>query len=290
MRRLLTFALVGFVAQLVDGALGMGYGATSASLQLGAGVAPLASSASIHFAELGATLVSGAAHWREGNVDWRLVRGVAGPGAVAAFIGAVVLTSFDGDVLAPWVAGFLLLLGVSVLARFALGTIAHGKEHPSRRYLGSLGFVAGFLDAVGGGGWGPIATPTLLAQGAHHPRTVVGSVSAAEFIITAAAAVGFLGALLSGEVELGMVVALLAGGVVAAPIAAKLVAVLPARVLGVLVGGMILLTNIRTGANALEVGGTGRLVAYVVVVVVTAAALLKVREPRSAAEPLVRQG
>lgn len=286
MRRLLTFALVGFVAQLVDGALGMGYGATSASLLLGAGVAPLASSASIHFAELGATLVSGAAHWREGNVDWRLVRGVAGPGAVAAFIGAVVLTSFDGDVLAPWVAAFLLLLGVSVLARFALGAVSQGRPHPSRRYLGTLGFVAGFLDAVGGGGWGPIATPTLLAQGAHHPRTVVGSVSAAEFVITAAAALGFLGALLSGEVEPGMVAALMVGGVVAAPIAARLVAVLPARVLGVLVGGMILLTNIRTGANALDVGGSGRLVAYVVVVVVTAAALFKVRETSGEREPV----
>ena len=285
MRKLLTFGLVGLAAQLVDGALGMGYGATSASLLLGAGVAPLASSASIHLAELGATFVSGAAHWREGNVDWRLVRGVAGPGAVAAFLGAVVLTSLDGDVLAPFVAAFLLLLGASVLLRFAFGTIARGRPHPSRRYLGGLGFVAGFLDSVGGGGWGPIATPTLLAQGAHSPRTIVGSVSASEFVVTAAAALGFLGAVLAGHVDPMLVLALMAGGVIAAPIAAKLVKVLPPRILGVLVGGMILLTNIRTGANALDVGGSGRAVAYVVVLAVTAAALLKVRERREQPEP-----
>jgi uncharacterized membrane protein YfcA len=286
MERLLVFAVVGFVAQLVDGALGMGYGATSASLLLGAGVAPLASSASIHFAELGATLVSGAAHWREGNVDWRLVRGVAGPGAVAAFLGAVVLTSLDGDALAPFIAGFLFLLGGSVLVRFALGRIRTGRPQPSRRYLGCLGFVAGFLDSIGGGGWGPIATPTLLAQGANDPRTVVGSVSAAEFVITAAAAVGFVGALLAGHVELGMVGALMAGGVVAAPIAARLVRILPARTLGVLVGGMILLTNVRTGGHAVGIGAAGLAVAYATVLVVTAASLWKVREREVEAGPV----
>lgn len=281
MERLLVFALVGFVAQLVDGALGMGFGVTSASLLLGAGVAPVASSASIHLAKLGASLASGAAHWRQDNVDWRLVRGVAGPGAVAGFLGATTLTRFDGDAVAPFVAAFLLLLGAYVLARFAFGVVRSGRAHPSRRYLGGLGAVAGFLDAVGGGGWGPIATPTLLAHGSHDPRTVVGSVSAAEFVVTMGASLGFLGAILSGHVEIGMAVALAAGGVVAAPFAARLVRILPPRTLGVLVGGMILLTNVRTGGKALDVGGAGLAVAYVAVLLVTLVALAKVRASRS---------
>lgn len=289
MERLLVFALVGFVAQLVDGALGMGYGALSGSLLLGAGVAPVASSASIHLAKLGASFASGAAHWREDNVDWHLVRGVALPGAVAGFAGALVLTSIDGDTVAPFVAAFLLLLGASVLVRFALGVVRTGRAHPSRRYLGGVGLVAGFLDAIGGGGWGPIATPTLLSQGAHDPRRVIGSVSAAEFLVTLGASLGFLGAILAGHVEIGMALALMAGGVVAAPIAARLVRILPPRLLGVLVGGMILLTNVRTGANAIGLGGVGRTVAFVVVIVVTAAAVVRVRRSLDAADEAAQE-
>ncbi len=252
--QLLVIAIVGLAAQLIDGALGMAYGATSATLLLAVGASPALASATVHLAEVGTTFVSGAAHTRFGNVDWRVVVPLALPGAGAAFVGAVVLTSIPGDEAKPYVAAFLLLLGAYVFVRFALGvgprrSACSGRVR--RRWLAPLGAVAGFLDAVGGGGWGPVTTSTLVASAKMEPRRVIGSVDTAEFLVAGAASAGFLVGLGSQAINWSWVLALLAGGVVAAPIAAWLVRSLTPRLLGTGVGVILVLTNGNTLATEL---------------------------------------
>jgi uncharacterized membrane protein YfcA len=262
---LIVLAGVGLVAQLVDGALGMAYGATSSSLVLAAGYSPVTASASVHMAELGTTLASGTAHWRFGNVDWRTVRRIGIPGAIGAFFGAVVLSSISADVARPWMAGILLALGVYILVRFTAGRAPRPRGRPwvRGRYLAPLGLGAGFIDATGGGGWGPVATPTLLATGKIEPRKVVGSVDTSEFLVALFASIGFLAALGSQTLKPSVILPLLGGGLVAAPIAAWLVRKITARLLGASVGGLILLTNARTVFDAYDIGADVRWPAYV---------------------------
>src|ERR687891_631923 len=248
MPTLIVLGLAGFAAQLVDGALGMAYGATSSTLVLAVGLSPATASASVHIAELGTTLASGASHWRFGNVDWRTVRRIGFPGAIGAFAGAIVLGHISAEVAKPWMAGILLVLGLYVLGRFALRRMdqREGRRYVRGRYLVPLGLVGGFVDATGGGGWGPVTTPTLLATGRMEPRRVVGSVDTSEFLVALAASAGFLLSL-GSEVIAGKVVAgLLLGGLAAAPLAAWLVRKVTARLLGALVGGFIVLINART--------------------------------------------
>jgi uncharacterized membrane protein YfcA len=254
-RSLVLLAVVGLVAQLVDGSLGMAYGVTSSTAMLAVGIAPAAASAAVHLAEVGTTVVSGASHWKFGNVDWRTVGILAVPGGVGAFLGATVLSNIDGEVAEPWVALLLLSLGVYVLYRFLRlgGRRPEFKPHPSPVFLAPLGVVAGLIDAIGGGGWGPVGTSTLLSSGRLEPRKVIGSIDTSEFVVAIGASIGFLTALGSGGINLAWAGALLAGGVVAAPVAAWLVRHLPARVLGVAAGGFIVVTNLLT---ALE-GWTG---------------------------------
>jgi hypothetical protein len=254
MRKITAIAIVGLVAQLIDGSLGMAYGVTSSTLLLLVGTSPALASASVHLAEVGTTLVSGASHWRLGNVDWRTVRWLAVPGALGAFIGALVLGSFTGDGVKPFVAALLLGLGVYVLIRFArVSEISGPTRRISSKSLSGLGIVAGFLDAVGGGGWGPVSTPSLIAWGRMEPRKAVGSVDASEFLVSVAASMGFLLSLGRAGVDLPIVVALLAGGLIAAPIAAWLVRSMHPRLLGTAVGGIIVLTNTRTLLTALDI-------------------------------------
>ena len=256
MRRLLTFTLVGLAAQTIDGSLGMAYGASSATFLVAAGYAPVLVSASIHLAEVGTTVVSGLSHWRLGNVDWQVVRRIALPGAVGAFAGATLLSSVDGDAMAPWTSAILLGLGLVVLARFAFGVGANLRRRDLSRTGGAaVGLLGGVVDAVGGGGWGPIATPTLLTATKMEPRHVIGSVDTAEFLVSVAASVGFLFGIGSAGIDATVVVALLAGGVVAAPFAAWLVRRLPTSVLGIGVGGILLLTNVRTLVRLHDVDG-----------------------------------
>ena len=154
MRRLLTFALAGVVAQLVDGALGMAYGVTATSFLLAGGTAPAVASATVHLAEVGTTFVSGVSHWRIGNVSWRLVGLLGVPGAVGAFVGASVLTNIDGESAKPWIAALLFLLGLLVLARFTFGKTPTPapESHLKPRWMTPLGLTAGFVDAIVGGG------------------------------------------------------------------------------------------------------------------------------------------
>jgi uncharacterized protein len=266
MEKLIVLGFVGLLAQLIDGALGMAYGVTSTTLLLSAGVAPASASASVHLAELGTTLASGISHWRFGNIDWRTVCLMTLPGGVGAFFGAVALTSLSAEVAAPAIAVFLFLLGAYILIRFATRTF---PPRPSRRklpwfFLSPLGGFAGFMDAAGGGGWGPIGTPTLLSSGRLEPRKVVGSVDTGEFLVALGASAGFLVSLSLAEINLAWVTALLGGGLIAAPIAAWMVKRLPARILGSAVGGVILLTNAKTFGEAVGVEGELLAAGYVV--------------------------
>ena len=248
MRKLVLLALVGLGAQLVDGSLGMAYGVTSTTLLLAIGTSPAAASATVHLAEIGTTLASGASHWKFGNVDWKVVLRIGIPGAVGAFLGATLLSSLDTSVAAPLMSVILLALGVYVLVRFTVRGLRRDRlGHPLRiRFLAPLGLFAGFVDATGGGGWGPVGTPAILASGRLEPRKVIGSIDTSEFLVSLAASIGFLLALGTAGIDLGWVLALLAGGLVAAPIAAWLVRHVPPRVLGSAVGGIIVLTNTRT--------------------------------------------
>ena len=276
MQTLIVFALVGFGAQLVDGALGMAYGVTSTSLLLIAGVNPATASASVHLAEVGTTLTAGASHWRFGNVDWKLVLKLGVPGAIGAFLGATVLSALSTENAAPYMAGVLLALGVYVLLRFSLRPprVATNRVSPHRsKFLSPLGLVAGFVDASGGGGWGPVATPALLTAGKTAPRTVIGSVDTSEFLVALAASIGFLLGLGSAVLDPWTVGGLLLGGVLAAPLAAWLVTKIPAPVLGTGVGGIIVLTNTRTILRSLDVTGWASTTIYLVVVGVWAAAV-----------------
>lgn len=264
MHRLLVFALAGLVAQLVDGALGMAYGVMSSSLLLMYGLSPAAASASVHLAELITTATSGISHWRLGNVDGATVRGLIVPGAIGAFSGAVLLSSLPGDRVKPYVAGFLLLLGVYIILRFSLGNGPVNPRAPRtrRRFLAPLGLIAGLLDATGGGGWGPIATPALMVRGHLPPHKVVGSVSLSEFVVALSATLGFAVSLGWDPVDWLQVGALVVGGTVAAPLGAWLARRLPPPVLGVLVGTAVLLVNLRTLCHAADITGAGRAATY----------------------------
>jgi uncharacterized protein len=262
-RRLILIALLGSIAQLVDGTLGMAYGVTASTALLITGITPAVASASVHLAEVGTTLASGLSHWRFGNVDWRVVALIGVPGGVGAFAGATFLSSLSTESASVWVAGLLLLLGVYILARFGTGRVrAIVEGRPAGRFLGPLGLVAGFIDATGGGGWGPFANSALLSSGKLAPRRAVGSVNAAEFIVSVAASVGFLFGLGRQNLPFSIVGALLIGGVLVAPLAAWLVSRLATRWLGVGVGLVLILTNARTLLNGLDVATTPRYAVY----------------------------
>ena len=247
MNTLILLALVGLGAQLVDGSLGMAYGVTSTTLLLAIGTNPAAASATVHLAEIGTTLASGAAHWRFGNVDWKVVARVGIPGAVGAFVGATFLSWLAVELAQPVMSTILLGLGIYVLLRFTVQGLPTRSERPlRRRFLVPLGLVGGFMDATGGGGWGPDGTPALLASGRMEPRKVIGTIDTSEFFVAVAASIGFFVGLSGVGIDWSWALALLIGGLIAAPIAAWLVRHVPPRILGSLVGGLIVLTNSRT--------------------------------------------
>src|SRR5688500_7653858 len=193
MRKLVLLALVGLGAQLVDGSLGMAYGVTSTTLLLAIGTNPAAASATVHLAEIGTTLVAGVAHWRFGNVDWKVVLRIGVPGAIGAFAGATFLSNLSTETAAPLMSIILLTLGVYILTRFTVAGLPKGRQCVPlrRRLLSPLGVVAGFVDATGGGGWGPVGTPAILASGRLEPRKTIGSIDTSEFLVAVAASIGF---------------------------------------------------------------------------------------------------
>jgi len=224
---------IGAAAQLVDGALGMAYGLTSNSMLLASGLPPAAATATVHVAEAFTTAASGLSHWRLGNIDKRIFKRLVLPGVVGGVLGAIVITSIDGKALRPWIAAYLLLMGLYIIYRAF--RIVVRVVNPDRKLL-PLAFVGGFADSVGGGGWGPIVTTTMVGSG-HEPRTTIGSVNAAEFFVTLAS--GFSFALLIGINHVESVLGLILGGLTVAPLAARLTGKLNRRLLMVAVGTLI---------------------------------------------------
>ena len=271
------FFAAGLVAQLIDGSLGMGFGVIGTSFLVATGASAAVASAVIHTAKVGTALVSGLSHWRFGNVHWRTVLLLGLPGAAGAYGGAVFLSSVDGDRFAPVTATILLVLGVYMIARYAFGMIRRPLD-PGRlraRFLLPLGVAGGVVDAIGGGGWGPLTTPTLMTVGRMEPRRAIGSVSLAELLVALAATAGFLGHLDGEQIDLSAVGALLAGAVLVAPFAAWVVKVLPARVLGAVVGGLIVVLNARTILLALDAPGLSRLIVLVLLAAVSASLVVR---------------
>jgi len=239
------FAAVGFLAQLVDGALGMAYGVVSTTVLLAFGVPPANASASVHVAELFTTGASGASHLMHRNVDRKLFWRLAPAGIAGGVIGTYLLTSIDGDVIKPFIVAYMAVMAFVILWR-TLRSFKPRTETP--RGVSLLGLVGGFVDAVGGGGWGPVVTSSLVGAGGV-PRYVIGTVNTAEFLLTAAVSASFAVALFSGHWEEGgdlannaaAVAGLITGGLVAAPVAGYAVKRISARPLGVAVGVLILL-------------------------------------------------
>ena len=233
------FVVVGFAAQMVDGAVGMAYGVSATSVMLSFGIPPATASASVHAAEVFTTGISGFSHWRFGNVQWSVVWRLAIPGMVGGALGAYVLTTLPVDFIKPLVTAYLFLMGLLILARAAWAKLSSG-EWPS--WLVPLGFGGGFLDAVGGGGWGPMVASTLLGRG-MKARYTIGSVNAAEFFVTLVVSITFLATI--GLELWPMIAGLILGGAVAAPLAAYVAKTIPDRPLMFMVGVIVILLSIR---------------------------------------------
>jgi len=242
----LLFVAVGFAAQIVDGAIGMAYGLTATSVLVSMGTSPAVASASIHAAEVFTTGASGLAHWRVGNVDLRLVARLAIPGMIGGVAGALVASFLPLDIIKPLVSVYLLAMGAVILLR-----ALRPREPQPTKQVGLLGLGGGFMDAVGGGGWGPLVASTLIGRG-DTPRIAIGSTNAAEFFVTFAITIAFFAAI---GLELWIVIlGLIVGGVLAAPFAALITKKVPDRPLMIIVGALITLLSLRNLLLALGVG------------------------------------
>lgn len=243
---LLPFIAIGFAAQIVDGALGMAFGVISTTLLISVGVPPAMASAGVHTVECFTTGVSGASHVLHRNVRWKLFLKLVIPGAIGGMFGAFVLTSIDASVARPFVLAYLSAMGLYILWR----GLMYPPKPKEPKMVEPLAVVGGFLDASGGGGWGPIVTSNLLVQGAT-PRTVIGSVNTAEFFITMTVSATFI-ASLGWDMFSGAVLGLLIGGVAAAPFGAVLAKRIATKPLLIMVGLVLTLTSIYGVAKALS--------------------------------------
>ena len=234
---LLPFIAAGFAAQLIDGALGMAFGVISTTLLLGLGVPPAAASAGVHTVESFTTGVSGISHFIQRNIDWKLFARLVVPGVMGGILGAYVLTQIDGSIARPAVMAYLSALGIYLVWR----GIRFPPQIKDPRIVAPLGLAGGFLDAAGGGGWGPVVTSNLLVQGAE-PRKVIGTVNSAEFFLTITISATFLltlGLAAFTQATLGLLI----GGIVAAPFGAVLAKRVPAKTLIILVGCVLTITS-----------------------------------------------
>ncbi|MGE4061951.1 MAG: sulfite exporter TauE/SafE family protein [Rhodospirillaceae bacterium] len=246
MEDFLLFVVIGFAAQVIDGAVGMAYGVTATSVLLSAGVPPTLASSTVHAAEVFTTGASGFAHWRKGNVNkalfWKLVL----PGAAGGAVGAYVLTEVDTGYITPIVAAYLFLIGAIILVKAVWKRPrGHSEDLPHTR---KVGFAGAFIDAIGGGGWGPLVTSSLIGRGMQS-RFAIGTSNAAEFFITSVITITFLGTI--GLELWPMIIALILGGLIAAPFGAHLAYRLPDRALMILVGVVVMILSIRNMITSL---------------------------------------
>jgi len=236
---IIIYIVVGFIAQIIDGTLGMAYGVSSTTFLLSIGIPPAAASASVHTAEIFTSGVSGLSHLKFGNVDKELFKRLLIPGVIGGVLGAYILTMVPGETIKPFVAFYLFMMGLMILQK-ALKKIQEKKVETK---LFPLGLVGGFFDAIGGGGWGPIVTSTVMARG-HNPKFTIGSVNLSEFFVTVGESATFF--IIIGLVHWQIIVGLMIGGALAAPLAAYVCKRLPFRTLMILVGVLITALSIRT--------------------------------------------
>jgi uncharacterized membrane protein YfcA len=290
MRDLVLFALAGFAASLVDGALGMGFGPTSSSILLGAGLAPAAVSTCVNLAKVATGLVAAISHWRFKNIDKRMVLNLALPGCVGALIGVTVLSNVSGATLKPILAVLLTVIGLRILFRFARSNGAssaqateaepESKDAPEHDVRGVriAALVGGVTNGMIGA-WGPVVTPFLIHRGVR-PRYAIGSVNTAEVAVASASAFSLLASVGRGGFDVAVLIAMLAGGVVAAPVAAWLIRFIPAKPMGIAVAVLLLLTNGRELASFGGIRGVGTWAIYGGIAALVALVLLTVR-PRA---------
>lgn len=293
MDELVIVFLAGFIASFVDGALGMGFGPASSSILLGTGLSPAAVSTTVNLAKVATGVTAAVSHWRFDNIDRRLVLRLAIPGSIGALIGVTILASVDGDQLKPVLTVILLIMAGRILWRFsrALPPKSADQDRVAGESLkydekGTL-LVAGAGGVTNGlvGAWGPVVTPFLLQRGVA-PRYAIGSVNTAEVAVAVVASGSLLATVGGGGINLAVVLAMLAGGVLAAPIAAWSIKFIPARALGVAVGGLLFLTNIRELATYAGLGAE-RWIAYGLVAVACGFAAMRpsLAQRRAAARP-----
>jgi uncharacterized membrane protein YfcA len=241
MEMFLWFLLVGFVAQSIDGALGMAYGVSSNSILLGIGIPPATASAWVHFAQVFTSLASGISHWKMGNVDWKLAKKLLIPGVLGSILGAYILSSLDPNLVKPIIAAYLFVMGIVILRKVKKKQAP--KFNRESKSLPALASAGGFADAVGGGGWGPIVNSTLLSKG-KIARYAIGTGNFVEFFVSLASASTFL--FFVKELSLAPVLGLILGGIVAAPFAAYICKLIKPKYLMVAVGVLIIFLSIRT--------------------------------------------
>lgn len=245
---MLPFIGVGFFAQLIDGALGMAFGVLTNTLLVSVmGFAPVRASASVHLVETFTTAASAISHIFHRNVNWRLFARLAVPGMLGGIAGAYLLTSIDGKLAKPFVMTYLAGIGIFLLWR--AWQIDHGHEHRPARFVAPLGLAGGFLDAAGGGGWGPVVTSNLLVQGTE-PRTTIGTVNTAEFCVTITISATFILTLGMAAFSIA-VVGLIIGGLIAAPLGAVIAKRIPAKRLLAMVGVLLTATSLFSLYKAL---------------------------------------
>lgn len=239
MNTIIIFALIGFFAQIIDGAIGMAYGVISTSILLGMGIPPAAASASVHTSEVVTTFVSGLSHLKFNNIDKKLLYKLIIPGVAGGVLGAYILTQLPGEKIKPFIAIYLLIMGLVIIWK----AFKKVQEKKIKDKLIPLALAGGFFDATGGGGWGPIVTSTLVARG-NNPKLTIGSVNASEFFITASEVATFTAIL--GLMHWDIIFGLMIGGVIAAPLAAYVCKKIPTKKLMIVVGILIIITSART--------------------------------------------
>lgn len=237
---ILLYILAGFTAQMIDGALGMAYGVTATTFLLSFGITPAASSASVHASEVFTSGVSGLMHLKFGNVNTKLFRKLLIPGVIGAILGAYILSSFEqyNYIIKPIVSVYTLILGIVILFK----ALRKDKIRNKIKRIFPLATVGGFLDSIGGGGWGPIVSSTLIARG-RNPRYTIGSVNLAEFFIALSSSLTFI--TLIGLTHWTIIIGLIIGGVIAAPIAAYLANKIPTKAIMILVGLVVIILSFK---------------------------------------------